>query len=67
MANNLFEQLSEVERDVVALLVGADSRGPSFNNYARETPAFDGAFTMGDAARAYLRVRLAALEEMRNA
>ena len=64
---NLFEQLTEDEPaaraqlDVVALLVGVDNAGPSFRNYLRETPAIEGDLTMGDAARAYLTARLAAL------
>lgn len=57
----LLEQLSNVELEAVAMLVGVDTVGSSFRNYMREVPALDDGFTMGDAARAYLSCRLIAM------
>lgn len=69
MAKNLYEQLLECGTDtqveIVGLLVGIDTVGPSFRNYLRETLAIDEPFTMGDAARAYLTGRMYAIA-MRN-
>lgn len=49
----LLDQLTEDERYMLALLIGADSKCAHFRNMMREIPALPGSFTVGEAAEAY--------------
>lgn len=62
MAKNLYEQIGKQERFALGLLIGVDSEGPSFRNYLRDVAPLLEGFTIGDAARAYLVARIAALQ-----
>lgn len=61
---NLFEQLNVGALACVGALVGVDNPGPIFRNYLREVPPLPDGFTVGEAARAYLAHRTAALEAL---
>lgn len=62
MEKNLFDQMGDAQRRALGLMVGVDQEGASFRNYLREVAPLPEGFTIGDAARAYLVARLAALQ-----
>lgn len=59
----LLDQLSDAERACVATLYGAQDDA-TFQCILADTPALPKGWTLGDAARAALRQRLAYLEGM---
>jgi hypothetical protein len=59
---SLYEQLSTTEREILGLLVGVDSPGPSFNLILRETPPLHGRWTLAEAAQAYILTLAAQLD-----
>ena len=61
--HNLFEQLTSVQRNAVAALIGFDGASPGFCNALRRMPAMENC-TLGAVAVAYLdrvRAELAAI------
>lgn len=64
MMKTLFEQLGEVQRSALAGLIGAEDCAP-FRNHLREMTALEDGFSLGDAARAYLKSRIEYLDRVR--
>ncbi|KAF1042585.1 MAG: hypothetical protein GAK35_02632 [Herbaspirillum frisingense] len=59
----LFDQTTQDERYMIALLIGADSNGAHFKNMLREIPSLPGSFTIGEAAKAYCKQIVKFLEK----
>ena len=63
-AKNLYEQQGDVQRDAAAILCGMQAASPEFDFTLRSLPPLPEGHTIGDVARAYLRVKLADLERI---
>lgn len=60
---SLFDQLSQVNRNLVAAVCNTTGDNSGFRTMLRDVPALAVPFTIGDAAKAYVAVLQKSLEE----
>jgi hypothetical protein len=65
MKYNLYDQLSNLERESVAAILGFNFTAPGFNGFLREIPEFTETFCIGDAVDAYLKFMVDRMEKLR--